>query len=100
MQMIITSDNTATDIMIAQLGLQRVNVLLADSRLPRRITVRAAIGHKTGDFPPIAGNDVGIIYAGSSPIVVSIFATQNRGDFLELEATHGRIAEQLLEAWG
>jgi len=70
------------------------------SRLPQRIRFRATIGHKTGDWPPIAGNDVGIIYGDGGPIVVSIFATQNRGDFFELEATHGRIAEQLLDAWG
>jgi beta-lactamase class A len=199
-QMIITSDNTATDIMIAQLGLERVNALLADlgysetrlqattgalfrrlwelvdpanaslsdgevfergfpadaeapartfafegdpsewlgrttaremsrlleqiqngelasrehsdemlgilqrqfysSRLPQRIAFRATIGHKTGDWPPVAGIDVGIIYSRSGPIVVSVFATQNRGDFFELEATHGRIAELLLDAWG
>jgi beta-lactamase class A len=199
-QMIVTSDNTATDIMIAQLGLERVNALLAQfgyaetrlltttgvafrrlwelvdpanrslsdrevfergnptdpdaaarsfafegkpsewlgrttaremsrllgqiqdgelasrehsdemldilkrqfysSRLPRRIRFQAAIGHKTGDWPPIAGNDVGIIYDAGGPIVVSVFATQNRGNFIELEATHGRIAELLLDAWG
>lgn len=198
-QMIITSDNTATDILIAQLGLRRVNAMLTDlgyaetrlqtttgqlfrrvweladpahatlsdeevfargfpndpdasarsfafegtptqwlgqttareivrlltqiqngevgtrahcdemlntlrkqlynSRLPQRIAFRAAIGHKTGDWPPIAGNDTGIIYSPSGPIVVAIFATQNRGSFFELEAAHGRIAEALLEAW-
>jgi hypothetical protein len=70
------------------------------SRLPQRIAFRAAIGHKTGDWPPVAGIDVGIIYSRSGPIVVSVFATQNRGDFFELEATHGRIAELLLDAWG
>jgi beta-lactamase class A len=70
------------------------------SRLPQRIVRRAPIGHKTGDWPPVAGNDAGIIYSPSGPIVVSIFATQNRGDFFELEATHGRIAEMLLDSWG
>jgi beta-lactamase class A len=70
------------------------------SRLPQRIRFRATIGHKTGDWPPVAGNDVGIIYSDGGPIVVSVFATQNRGDFFELEATHGRIAELLLDAWG
>lgn len=73
---------------------------LYNSRLPRRIEFRAAIGHKTGDWAPVAGNDAGIIYGDSGPIVVAIFATNNRGDFLELEATHGHIAEMLLDTWG
>lgn len=70
------------------------------SRLPQRIRFRAAIGHKTGDWPPIIGNDVGIIYAASGPIVVSVFTNQNRGDFFDLEATIGLIAKDLLDAWG
>jgi len=70
------------------------------SRLPQRIRFRAAVGHKTGDWPPIIGNDVGIIYAPGGPIVVSVFTNQNRGDFFDLEATIGRIAEDLLDAWG
>lgn len=70
------------------------------SRLPRLIGGRVVIGHKTGDMPPIAGNDVGIIYADSGPIVVALFVNQNRGDFDEVEATHGRVAEMLLDAWG
>jgi len=69
------------------------------SRLPQRIAHRVQIGHKTGDWGPLAGNDVGIMYADSGPIVVSLFVTQNRGDFAELEATHGRVAEMLLNAW-
>lgn len=70
-----------------------------DSRLPRHIKFRVAVGHKTGDWPPIAGNDAGIIYGEGGPIVVSVFATQNQGDFYELEDTEGRIAELLLDAW-
>lgn len=70
------------------------------SRLPSIIGDRTVIGHKTGDMGPIAGNDVGIIYAGSGPIVVSLFVNQNRGDFDEVEATHGRVAEMLFDAWG
>lgn len=70
------------------------------SRLPQRIRSRVVVGHKTGDWPPLIGNDVGIVYAKSGPIVVSIFTNDNRGDFFELEATLGRIAEDLLFAWG
>ena len=40
------------------------------SRLPQRIRFRASVGHKTGDWPPIIGNDVGIIYSEAGPIVV------------------------------
>lgn len=72
---------------------------LYNSRLPQQIAFRAAIGHKTGDWPPIAGNDTGIIYGQRGPIVVALFATQNRGSFFELEATHGRVAAALLDAW-
>jgi beta-lactamase class A len=71
-----------------------------NSRLPQRIAFRVAIGHKTGDWPPIAGNDAGIIYSDSGPLVIAMFATQNRGDFFELEATHGRVAEAILDLWG
>jgi beta-lactamase class A len=198
-QMIITSDNTATDIMIRRLGLERVNELLADlgyeetrlrtttgqlfrrtwelldpahaalsdrevfergfpgdpgapdrhfalegdstqwlgrttareiacllegmhsaelappessqemirilrrqfysSRLPQRIRFQASVAHKTGDWPPYAGNDVGILYYEGGPTVVAVFTNQNRGDFFELEATLGRIAEDLITAW-
>jgi beta-lactamase class A len=70
------------------------------SRLPQQIRFRAAIGHKTGDWPPIIGNDVGIIYSDAGPIVVSVFTNQNRGSFFELEAAEGGIAKDLLDAWG
>jgi len=70
------------------------------SRLPQRIRFRASVGHKTGDWPPIIGNDVGIIYSDAGPIVVSVFTNQNRGPFFDLEAAIGKVAEDLLDAWG
>jgi beta-lactamase class A len=70
------------------------------SRLPRFIGFRAQVAHKTGDWPPHAGNDVGIIYAESGPIVVAVLATQNRGSFVQLEEAIGLIAQDLLDAWG
>ena len=58
------------------------------------------MGHKTGYWPPIIGNDVGIIYSEAGPIVVSVFTNQNRGSFFDLEAAIGKVAEDLLDAWG
>lgn len=69
------------------------------SRLPQRIRFRASIAHKTGDWPPLLGNDVGIIYAKGGPIIAAVFTNMNRGDFFDLEATEGRIGEDLLDAW-
>lgn len=40
------------------------------------------------------------LYTVGGPIVVSVFATQNRGSFLTLEEAHGHIALDLVAAWG
>lgn len=95
----IERSEVATPAACAEMG-DSLRKQLYNSRLPQRIAFRAAIGHKTGDWPPIAGNDAGIIYSNAGPIGVALFATQNRGSFFELEATHGRVAEALLDAWG
>jgi beta-lactamase class A len=73
---------------------------LYSSRLPLRVRFRATVAHKTGDWAPHAGNDVGILFHEGGPTVVSVFVNQNRGDFLEVETTIGRIAEDLITAWG
>jgi beta-lactamase class A len=72
------------------------------SRLPQRVRFRVGMGHKTGDWPPLLGNDVGIMYAPppSGPIVLAVFTNDNRGGFFELEATEGKVAEDVLNAWG
>jgi beta-lactamase class A len=69
------------------------------TRLPRLIEDRVVIGHKTGDWGPVAGNDVGILYSRSGPIVIALFITHNRGSFAKLEAVHGAIAEIILDHW-
>lgn len=70
------------------------------SRLPQRVRWQnVGVAHKTGDWPPIAGNDVGILFYESGPTIVSVFTNQNTGDFFELEATLGRIAEDIVAAW-
>jgi hypothetical protein len=70
------------------------------SRLPQRVQWQGVnVAHKTGDWPPIAGNDVGILFYDGGPTVVSVFTNQNTGDFFELEATLGLIAEDIVGAW-
>ena len=69
------------------------------SRLPRFLPDGVEAAHKTGDWPPIAGNDVGILFHPGGPTIVSIYVNQNRTDFNEVEETHGEIARKLVEAW-
>jgi len=70
------------------------------SRLPQRVSHHGVgVAHKTGDWPPIAGNDVGILFYEGGPTIISVFTNQNRGDFFELEATLGLIAEEIVREW-
>lgn len=70
------------------------------SRLPRFIRFDGVgVAHKTGDWPPVAGNDVGILLHDGGPTVISVFVNQNRGDFVKLEETIGEIAKELIEEW-
>ena len=97
--------------LIARLGIACAPAVALDADITRApalpfsypVAVKAlsaGIAHKTGDWPPLLGNDVGIIYAPSGPIVAAVFTNLNRGDFFELEATEGRIGEDVLNAWG
>jgi beta-lactamase class A len=64
-------------------------------RLNHFLTVPVA--HKTGDFPPVLANDVGIIYARSGPIVVSFLGNAITGNYGEAEDRIGRFAMHLVE---
>ena len=63
-------------------------------RLPHFVNL--AVAHKTGDFPPVLANDVGIIFARSGPIVVSFFANAIEGPYAEAEDRIGRIAQLII----
>jgi hypothetical protein len=63
-------------------------------RLPHFVSVPVA--HKTGDFPPVLANDVGIIFARSGPVVVSFFANAITGPYGEAEDRIGRIAQLIV----
>jgi beta-lactamase class A len=64
-------------------------------RLPHFVSV--PIAHKTGDFPPVLANDVGIAFARSGPIVIAFFANAITGNYGAAEDQIGRIAELVLE---
>jgi beta-lactamase class A len=66
-----------------------------DRRLPHFLNV--PVGHKTGDFPPVVANDVGIVSARSGPIVISFFANSIEGPYAEAEDRIGRIAQLIVE---
>ena len=55
------------------------------------------VAHKTGDFPPVLANDVGIIYARSGPIVVTYLGNAITGNYGEAEDRIARFAQQLVE---
>ena len=62
------------------------------SRLPKYVT-GFRLPHKTGDFLPYIGNDVGVLESGSRKIVISVFTARHFGNPATLEDTIGRIAE-------
>jgi hypothetical protein len=64
-------------------------------RLPHFISLPVA--HKTGDFPPVLANDVGVIYARSGPVVVSFLGNAITGNYGDAEDRIGRFAQQLVE---
>lgn len=89
------ADQAASDEMV-----QIMNGQFYTTRLPRIVRFQGVqVAHKTGDWPPYAGNDVGILFYDGGPTVISVFTNQSRGDFYELEETLGMIAQDIVEAW-
>ena len=64
------------------------------SRLPKYVT-GFRVPHKTGDFLPYIGNDVGILESTNRHIVISVFTARHNGIGPNLEDAIGRIAEQV-----
>jgi beta-lactamase class A len=69
------------------------------SRLPKYVT-GFRVPHKTGDFLPYIGNDVGILESANRHIVVSVFTARHNGIGPNLEDAIGRIAEQVANFYG
>jgi beta-lactamase class A len=64
-------------------------------RLPHFLDV--PVGHKTGDFPPVLANDVGVIYARSGPIVISFLTNAIREPYAEMEDRMGRTTRTIVD---
>lgn len=65
-------------------------------RLPHFLPPGVNAAHKTGDFPPVLANDVGIVYAKSGPIVVSFFLNAITEPYGEAEDRMGRITQKIV----
>jgi beta-lactamase class A len=64
-------------------------------RLPHFVDV--PIAHKTGDFPPVLANDVGVAFARSGPVVISFFTNAITAPYGEAEDSIGRVARLVIE---
>jgi beta-lactamase class A len=69
------------------------------SRLPKYVT-GFRVPHKTGDFLPYIGNDVGLLESQNRHIVICVFTARHTGIGQELEDAIGRIAEQVANYYG
>ena len=76
------------------LGIMRQQVYR--SRLPKYVT-GYALPHKTGDFLPYIGNDVGLLESGKHKIVIVVFTAKHYGVGSNLEDAIGRVAEQVAD---
>jgi len=78
---------------------EMLRMLRAQQAGQRRLNhfINVPVAHKTGDFPPVLANDVGIIYARSGSIVVSFLGNAITGNYGEAEDRIGRFAQQLVE---
>jgi beta-lactamase class A len=69
------------------------------SRIPRYVT-GYVIPHKTGDFLPYIGNDVGLLESPRHRVVLVVFTARHYGVGAQLEDAIGRIAEQVADYYG
>ena len=64
------------------------------TRIPRYLS-GWSVPHKTGDFLPYIGNDVGVLESKTRRVVLSVFTANHFGSGERLEEAIGRIAEQV-----
>jgi hypothetical protein len=89
---------TITHAQPAQKPLDRLRAMLEimraqlyRTRLPRYVT-GYRLPHKTGDFLPFVGDDVGVLEADGKTIVISVFTANHFGSGEALENAIGLVA--------
>ncbi len=82
-------DKASSDLMLQILRRQ-----IYRTRLPRYLN-GYRVAHKTGDFLPYIGNDVGVLEAPGQRVVVCVFTANHFGSDERLEEAIGRVAEQV-----
>ncbi len=83
---------TLVDKPSSELMLRIMRAQLYRTRIPRYVT-GFTIPHKTGDFLPYVGNDVGALESPGHTIVMSIFTANHFGSGEMLENAIGLIAK-------
>lgn len=78
----------------SELMLQIMRGQVYSSRLPKYVT-GFRVPHKTGDFLPYIGNDVGILESPNRHVVISVFTARHNGIGPNLEDAIARIGEQV-----
>jgi beta-lactamase class A len=80
----------------SELMLQAMRGQLYRTRIPRFVT-GYRIPHKTGDFLPYVGDDVGMLEAPGKTIVLSIFTGNHFGSGEMLENAIGHVAKEVAD---
>jgi beta-lactamase class A len=87
---------TLVDKAASALMLQMMRGQLYRSRIPRYVT-GYRIPHKTGDFLPYVGDDVGMLEGDGRTIIVSIFTGNHFGSGEALENAIGLVAKDVAD---
>ena len=87
---------TLVDKASSDLMLQIMRGQLYRTRIPRYVT-GYRVPHKTGDFLPFVGDDVGMLEADGRTIVVSIFTGNHFGSGETLENAIGLVAKEVAD---
>lgn len=85
---------TLVDAEASKLMLQILRGQLYRTRIPRFLS-GWTVPHKTGDFLPYIGNDVGVLEAPGRTVVLCVFTANHFGSAEALEEAIGRVAEQV-----